>query len=131
MAISRDTRIADINFTSAHDSGFGNAKIVGALERQCGLETYGDLLDFLAEGNRLGETRGIGPKIGQIIQDFVAKNPIQNELVIEPASINSFSITTPGTSISEKIEAATVSVADDMKEVAKEQFRNGAVVIGS
>jgi hypothetical protein len=129
MPISRDTDIREVEFIATPSGGHSNSRLTTVLWNNGGFRTYGDLVDYVDAGKDLKRLRNIGPDYAEALQEFVeAQKVIESNEEVQPIS-KSFSITTPGMSLSEKIEVATASVADDMREIAKDLFRKGAVVI--
>jgi hypothetical protein len=129
MPISRETDIREIEFIATPTGGHSSSRLATILWNNGGFRIYGDLVDYVDAGKDLKNIRNIGHDYAEVLEGFIeAQKAVESNEEARPIS-KSFSITTPGISLSEKIEVATASVADDMKEIAKELFRKGAVVI--
>lgn len=82
--------------------------------------SLGDLYRYVEDGFLLENTPGIR------VSGAIA---LKRLLSLEQQPVQKISITTPGVPLDEKVKLATASVAPDMREIAKQQFRNGAVII--
>ncbi len=128
MAISRNTRIEDIEFEPTLSGGGRRFHRILA-----SYETYGGLLDAIEEAGGIEHLPDMGEKRAVKLQNFIEKNPpIESQGY--PASqfvssINSFSIMTPNMPLEEKLRAATAGIDAPLVEVAVAQFKKGAVVI--
>lgn len=80
----------------------------------------GDLCRYVEDGFSLEQILALRPDGAKVLKRLLS---------LEQQPVQKISVTTPGVPLDDKVKLATASVAADMQEIAKQQFRKGAVII--